>query len=328
MTLILSETEFHEQLTQTKSDNREDVRSETIEICLHDPKRVSQGHRSYIELCPGLNFLIDDYNLHEDLLVKVPSCEPGYGVELSFEIAGNNRSEGVLAGENFFSAGLYGEGGEFKWQAGRILKFDIHIDVRLFQVLLGNQLEQLPLDLQRVLQEKGDRDFFQLSATTPAMEMVIYQILHCPYQGSIQRIYLQSKILELIALRLEQTKEYVSIAPWKRLDSKRRDRLYHAKEILINNLDNPPSVLDLAQQVGLNHHQLKQGFHELFGTTVFGYLHEYRMEKARQMLCETNMQVAAIACTVGYANPGHFAAAFKNKFGVTPSVYRSGEKPI
>jgi AraC family transcriptional regulator, transcriptional activator of the genes for pyochelin and ferripyochelin receptors len=152
--------------------------------------------------------------------------------------------------------------------------------------------------------------------------------LHCPYQGLIRRIYLESKVLELIALRLEQIDEDEPRNSTRLLNNKRRDRLYHAKEILLKNLDNPPSVLNLAQQVGLNHHQLKQGFHDVFGTTVFGYLHDYRMEKARQLLCETNMQVTAIACTVGYANPGHFAAAFKRKFGITPSTYRTGKKPI
>ncbi|OKH20893.1 hypothetical protein NIES593_17350 [Hydrococcus rivularis NIES-593] len=328
MTLILSETEFYEQLTQKKSGDREDLHSESIEMCLNDPKHISKGYRRYTELCPGLDFLIDEYTLHEDLLVKVPSSEPSYGVEFSFEISGHNRSEGVQAGENFVCAGLYGEGGEFKWQAGQILKFDIHIDVLLFRVLLRDRLEQLPLNLQRVLQEQSDRDFFQLSVTTPAMQMAIHQILHCPYQGLIRRIYLESKVLELIALRLEQINNNEPLNSTKLLDIKRRDRLYHAKEILLKNLDNPPSVLDLAQQVGLNHHQLKQGFHDVFGTTVFGYLHDYRMEKARQLLCETNLRVTAIACTVGYANPGHFAAAFKRKFGITPSTFRTGEKPI
>lgn len=109
-----------------------------------------------------------------------------------------------------------------------------------------------------------------------------------------------------------------------RFSSLRRDdieRLHHAKDILISNLENPPSLLDLAQQVGLSDRKLKQGFRQVFNTTVFGYLHDYRMEKARQLLQEDTMTIAEVSYTVGFANRGYFAEAFKRKFGVNPSAY-------
>jgi AraC family transcriptional regulator, transcriptional activator of the genes for pyochelin and ferripyochelin receptors len=89
-------------------------------------------------------------------------------------------------------------------------------------------------------------------------------------------------------------------------------------------MDEPPSLLTLARQVGLNDFKLKRGFRQVFGTTVFGYLHEHRMERARQLLEERRLNVTAVACTVGYANPSHFAGAFKRKFGVNPSAYLRG----
>jgi AraC-like DNA-binding protein len=45
------------------------------------------------------------------------------------------------------------------------------------------------------------------------------------------------------------------------------------------------------------------------------------MERARQLLEERKFNVTEVACTVGYANPSHFASAFKRKFGVNPSAY-------
>ncbi|WP_298908688.1 AraC family transcriptional regulator [uncultured Nostoc sp.] len=53
----------------------------------------------------------------------------------------------------------------------------------------------------------------------------------------------------------------------------------------------------------------------------------YRMEKARQLLCEGKLSVATVANIVGYANTGHFAVAFKRKFSISPSACRLGEKP-
>lgn len=86
-------------------------------------------------------------------------------------------------------------------------------------------------------------------------------------------------------------------------------------------MENPPSLLDLARQVGINDRKLKQGFRQVFGTTVFGYLHDYRMEQARLLLIEQKLAIALVAHTVGYSHLSHFATAFRKKFGVNPSTY-------
>jgi AraC family transcriptional regulator, transcriptional activator of the genes for pyochelin and ferripyochelin receptors len=51
-------------------------------------------------------------------------------------------------------------------------------------------------------------------------------------------------------------------------------------------------------------------------------LREYRLEKARELLQDRQLTIVAIANAVGYANPGHFAAAFKRKYGMTPRKFR------
>lgn len=78
--------------------------------------------------------------------------------------------------------------------------------------------------------------------------------------------------------------------------------------------------MTLARQVGLNDFKLKLGFRQVFGTTVFGYLHEHRMEQAQLLLQERRMNVEEVARTVGYANRSSFAA-FRKKFGINPKYY-------
>ncbi|URD47651.1 helix-turn-helix transcriptional regulator [Chroococcidiopsis sp. CCNUC1] len=74
--------------------------------------------------------------------------------------------------------------------------------------------------------------------------------------------------------------------------------------------------------VGLSDRKLRRGFRDIFGTTVFGYLHDYRMEQARLLLSVNKMRVADVAQTVGYSHLGHFIASFKRKFGITPKNAR------
>jgi len=82
-------------------------------------------------------------------------------------------------------------------------------------------------------------------------------------------------------------------------------------------------LIDLARSVGMNDCTFKRGFRQVFGTTAFGYLRKHRMIQARQLLLENKMSIAEVARAVGYSHPGYFAAAFRKKFGVSPSHYLS-----
>lgn len=101
------------------------------------------------------------------------------------------------------------------------------------------------------------------------------------------------------------------------------DRLHQAQEILLHDLENPPSLTELAQQVGLNDYKLKSGFRQVFGTTVFGYLHQQRMQSARNLLISTDLNITEIANQVGYTSLSAFSTAFKKFFGISPSRFRA-----
>lgn len=91
--------------------------------------------------------------------------------------------------------------------------------------------------------------------------------------------------------------------------------------ILGDRVQHPPSLVELAHQVGLNDRKLKQGFRAVFGTTVFGYLHEYRMTMAMESLVQGNTNVDLVIRSVGYASRSSFSRAFKQRFGASPRNY-------
>lgn len=188
---------------------------------------------------------------------------------------------------------------------------------------LGSDPSTLPQPLASLFSDDSNGRFHQsLGAITPAMMLVLQQLIGCPYQGLTKRVYLQSKALELLALQFHQWSE--ASQPPSRCSLRRGDidRIYHAKEILLQNLNNPPSLLELARQVGLNDYKLKQGFRQVFGTTVFGYLKIYRMKQAKQLLAQPELSVAGVAQLVGYASQSRFCEAFKQQFGMSPRDYR------
>ncbi|MEM9244156.1 MAG: hypothetical protein AAGA67_00225, partial [Cyanobacteria bacterium P01_F01_bin.153] len=226
-----------------------------------------QGYRQGVTLRPGLHVLIDDYTLQEDMFVAVGKKgdrAPHLGLEVSYMLSAHNHLEKVPAQHNFLGAGWWEgfEEGLGLWRAGdRILKFDIHLNGTFSKSFLGDQLEVLPDSLSGIIQSsqpvQSHDCFWQVSSTTPAMRLAIHQMLHCPYEGLTRWIYWESKVLELLALRLEEVKQSTSrVAEKSVLKPDDLERIHHAREILHQRLTNPPSLMELAGLVGLNDYKL------------------------------------------------------------------------
>lgn len=329
MTLLLSVPDYLSQHADVAKLT--DTVRQPWTIPLNDPSGRSYGYRQEVNLRPGLSVLIDDYTLQDNLIVEIgrgEACEPSLGLEMSFLLSGHNQHEGVQVHHNFLDASWdHSDGGQFDWQAGeRVLKLDIHIEPHLFETLVGEQLQVLPLPLCKLIQnhECIQKHFRQVTPTTAAMQAALHQILHCPYQELTRWLYWESRILELIALRLEQVSQSKPEVTSK-LSVDDVSRIYLASDILLQRLVDPPSLCELARLAGLNDLKLKEGFRQVFGTTVFGYLSQHRMEKACQLLNQ-RQSVAAVSAAVGYASPTAFSGTFRRRFGVSPKRYQLAKR--
>ena len=291
------------------------------------PEELGQGTYQEIRLMPGIILDITRYHLHDRLIVRSP--ERSHEIEFNFAIAGKSAHVGKFLHNHSTVAGqyeLFGSGiAPIEiWESSPTEPFmavGVHVKPELLQDFLGD-CELASTELEHLIKE-SDRYYSCIGTTTVAMQTVLHQILHCPYVGITKKIYLESKVWELMALLVEEelerhhSKHLTSI-----LKSEDIDRIRNAKEILTQQIDHPPLLLDLARQVGLNDCTLKRGFREVFGTTAFGYLHDYRLEQARLMLLENSFSVSMIAERVGFSSCSSLSRAFRKKYGVTPKQYQ------
>lgn len=82
------------------------------------------------------------------------------------------------------------------------------------------------------------------------------------------------------------------------------------------------SLNELAVEVELSKNFLCTAFKEILGVTIFSYIHEKRIEKAKTMLIETQSSIEEIAHHCGFENMSYFYRMFKRYTGVSPSNYR------
>lgn len=149
---------------------------------------------------------------------------------------------------------------------------------------------------------------------------IIRDLTHCPLDGYYLELFIRAKSTEILAYLLHYHDHPAGPtlpSPSPRMAAI-RDRMQQVRAVLHERLDNPPSLHELAQLVGTNESYLKLHFKQLFGTTVYGYLHDLRMETAQRLLQENSRSIADIARRLGYRHASHFSTVFKKHFGVSP----------
>jgi AraC family transcriptional activator of pyochelin receptor len=207
------------------------------------------------------------------------------------------------------------------WQMLRI-----EIDISTIRRFV-TKLNTIPKQLQALVEDENpSRFYFNVGGVTSQMKTIIQQIWHHPYNGAIARMYLEAKVLELLALQLSQLTESKPDKVRSTLKPQSIERIYQAKDILATRLENPPSISELTKQIGISDRTLSSGFQELFGTTVISYSTQLRLQQAELLLRERQLSVTEVANLVGYSHLGYFAKVFKRQFGITPSECLLGKR--
>lgn len=159
---------------------------------------------------------------------------------------------------------------------------------------------------------------------TPRMRMVMDEVRQCNFQGGLKKLFLQSKAIELLALQCEQveTAEATGVTLHNKILPQDVEKLYYARDLLLQHMQEPLSLEQLSRKAGLNEFKLKSGFKAIFGNTVFGYLNDRRLDLSRELVLSGSLPMALIAEQAGYSSPQHFSTAFRKKFGVSPGKVR------
>lgn len=151
----------------------------------------------------------------------------------------------------------------------------------------------------------------------PRVQALIDEILQYDHRGGWQHLFLQAKALELLALQCRQLES--TMAKPSALRPADINKIQQAREILLKDIQHPPSLNALARMAGLNEYKLKAGFKQVFGNTVFGYLKDHRLTLARRLILEGEKNITEVAYETGYSTVQHFSSEFKKKFGTNPA---------
>lgn len=290
------------------------------------PESIGQGYYRKIFVRPSMEISITDMTFHQNIVLdgcakvqKTPFCMFFcLGSPLHWRMYEEKREFAVETGDScMYDTGISCAEWEIP-EGTRLFGLNIHMGRNILGEWIRNaETEDLLMDsLQR---GRG----MNRGTTSLAMKAIVHDMLHCRMAAVPKRIYLESKIIELIALFLDEIVFEDRVVAGKNTLLSRTDmeNLHRAKAILDADIGNTPTLNVLARKAALNEYKLKTGFKELFGMPVHAYVIDRRLEKARFLLEREKLRVTAVAHMVGYSELGQFARKFREKFGVNPSEY-------
>lgn len=289
-----------------------------------------------INLRPGFSLSMITLEAETKMSVSYKTETPiiGFGCILAGDV--ENRNSNRIDNHVPSSAGIGGisfsnnsEGSIHKRFEKPVKILHVHLKPKVLESIFESDIDLLPRQLKTLIEAKDCQEFVHQKNMCLHARSVAHQIINGTPHGVPEKTYLEGKALELISLQI------ASLGPNNESRQKRRklepveqDKIIAVGESLVEKMESPPSLKNLANSIGLSVNKLEQGFNEIFGMPVFTYLRECKMQKAKLLFLETPMNVSEVAWEVGYVNVSHFGDAFKKRFGILPKQFIKKSREI
>lgn len=310
--------------------------SEGAEVYMSIPARIGEGVIKGIDFLDGIGFTYVTCQFKKDTVFHFESEKP-QPIRFIFCLKGELFH--ILDPDNFryklssmigsIATSSNSNKQLFILPANKeIAYFTLDINKEKFFPKIEKELDTVPEKLADVFKDTKSLDHFLYQADYSLnISECLYEIENNDHEGMVRRIFLESKALDLLWMQIKQYKDdqntYSQQTVLRKSDI---ELIMKAKKILVKDLQNSPSINELAKLTGTNPTKLKKGFKRLYDCTINEYLRNERLKKAKLLLAQESLSIKEISEVIGYKNKSVFAKRFKEKFGVLPSTFMNRYK--
>lgn len=295
------------------------------------PDETAEGTVETMEIREGINLTISDFIFYKDT-VMYEEVQTGKVFQLSFCIDGGFKWCYMNKGKKYHfnlsaqqSQVRYGqiENCESIFQGGRRCRcVSITLDKQIFGAIFSAVCIRDAL-CGTEKEEKENKVYLY----TPNISKLLSEIIECPFCEELKKIYVEGKILELIAVFCE---EVICQSPVNRLGIPIKESDYEAllgaREYINKNFAHPLTLSVIAKEAAISEKKLSSSFKQCFGSTVNEYITEKRMETAKELLLKGQYTVSSVTWMVGYSHTSYFIRTFREHYGITPGEMLKSNK--
>lgn len=293
----------------------------------------SHGHRDYCQVRDGLAVLIGDMEhdqAHSDANVGQDQIKFHFRYSGSSEVGEEGGERDVIDPMTF--GVLIQPSGLKKVEYFPAEQHEQSVTLLCEPVFLEDIISDtslaLPDQIKQFLYGKSHDMYHCAVRMRPEMSNAVKTLFEMDYTGKLRQLQIEAKALDLLCHTLDQLSDMWGGKEADGLSLRRKDlaRVADICEILDNNLNDSPTIPDLARALSWNETQLMRTFRQAVGMTVHNYLHRARMERAYDFLSTTDMSITQVAMEVGYEYASNFTTAFRRYFKLTPKQVRGREQ--
>lgn len=178
----------------------------------------------------------------------------------------------------------------------------------------------ITIDLKRIAERFGSGEKPFVMRKNETIERIFIDLYNVP--SEIRTDYFRIKIAELlIQLGAAKMTEQKDEKPY--FYSGQIEKIKAMHEFMVSDLTRSYTLDELSERFDMSLSTLKSCFKGVYGSPVYSYMREYKMNYAASLLVQdSHAKINEVAALVGYDNPSKFSAAFRDTMGVTPLEYR------
>lgn len=289
--------------------------------------RVGSDRVETLRLRPGMTLLLSDIPDPPECALHHQEAQDMFGIGFhlrggsTFDMSDGSFSTKAL--DVWVAAAPRGAPSSFRLPGAGFRTISLQLDPQLASEWFGGVGERGKTLASMAAQASSQVGIAQLAPLTSEGVRLAESMFTTAYSGAARTLFLESCALGLLAAQFDALE-----APARAgVTGGEARQMAQARAYLDAHLDDPPTLVALARVAGVNDFKLKRAFRECFGTTVFGYVRQRRMERAATHLAE-GLSVGSAAQLAGYECPRCFADAYRRHFAVLPSeTLRSAKAP-
>lgn len=211
--------------------------------------------------------------------------------------------------------------------AGRVIALEIYVHRVVLGRLYARDDHELPATVRAFLAGDLQKTMGRRLPLNARLLRFLDDLKGCTLEGHSRRLVIRAKAIEILCHAFEALMQDENGEGLPEASKLATCGVLKAQRLLAENFVAPPSLNDLAHEVGMSRSGLCAAFRRIVGQSVFDYVADLRMQRALTLLNQRDATIAEVAYAVGYGHPSSFSDAVQRRFGTTASELRQRGLP-
>lgn len=331
VTFEIRDTDTRQFIKDLAENLKVEVEEENNEHCLRIPKRIGSGFIKGTQFENGVGVLEFDCQLKKELVLEhqkgvVHPLKLVFNRESTIyhQFDETDREHEIQRLENAIVSSTPQNNHIFKLPPNQpICVYSLEVNRKLFEEKISEFLPEMNEDLMELFRDvNGTQMFYHKSHYSLEIAKFMEEFTECDLTDFMKTVYQEGKAYEILSHQLQQYLDDLNgSGKHKILRQATLSKVEQAAEIIHDELNQMDNIVSLAKRVGLNQTTLQVGFKRLYNVSVNEYIRNYRIEKTKEYLENTDMNITEISYKVGINSRSYLSKLFKDKYNITPKEY-------